>query len=63
VTFVDMESGSRVVAHTERLRVAYRRAMDAQIAGLRELSNRRQVRYTPARTDSHFFDLFDRLAQ
>ncbi len=63
VTFVDMESGGRVVAHTERLRGAYRAAMDAQIAGLRELANRRQVRYTPARTDVHFFELFERLTQ
>lgn len=63
VTFVDMENGSRVVAHTERLRLAYRAAMDDLIANLRELSSRRRVDYTPARTDTHFFELFDRLRQ
>lgn len=63
VTFVDMESGSRVVAHTERLRESYRAAMDGQIASLRELATRRRVTYTQARTDTHYFELFDRLSQ
>ena len=61
VTFRDMESGQRVGAHTERIREAYRGAMQDHIANLRSLSTRRGVDYGVARTDTHFFQLFDRL--
>lgn len=62
-TFVDMENNSRLVAHTEHLRPAYRAAMEAFMGSLRELASRRRVSYNPARTDTHFFDLFDTLAR
>ncbi|MBU4461116.1 MAG: DUF58 domain-containing protein [Verrucomicrobia bacterium] len=62
-TFVDMEDGRRVVAHTEDLRRRYRDGMQAHILALRELARRRQVDYALARTDSHYFNLFDRLTR
>lgn len=61
--FVDMETGRRVVAHTDNLRQAYRDAMRAHIASLREWSVRRGIEYTLARTDQHYFSLFDQLTQ
>ena len=60
-TFVDMENNRRVVAHTEMLRTAYRKAMQEHTENLRELAVRRNVEYTIARTDTHYFELFDRL--
>ncbi len=61
VTFVDMETSRRVVAHTDNLRKAYDKTIQAHINNLRELAVRRKVDYTVARTDSHYFNLFDRL--
>ena len=60
-TFVDSESGDRIVAHTGAIRTSYREAIQAHIRNLRELAVRKQVDYAPARTDTHFFNLFDRL--
>ncbi|MBA4388761.1 MAG: hypothetical protein C0404_12320 [Verrucomicrobia bacterium] len=62
-TFVDMETGSRVVAHTENLRAQYRKAIQDHINNLRQLSVRRQVEYVMARTDTHYFKLFERLTR
>jgi len=62
-TFLDMETDRRVVAHTEDLRARYRNAMQEHINALRELATRRQVDYAVARTDSHYFNLFDRLTR
>lgn len=61
VTFRDMENNRRVVAHTERIRDRYRDCMHQHISSLRELSARRGVDFMLARTDTHYFNLFDRL--
>ena len=63
LTFVDLETGRRIVAHTENLQGAYRDAMQKHIASLRELAVRRRVDYMLARTDTHYFKLFDKLTQ
>lgn len=59
--FDDMETGGRVVAHTRSIGTAYAAAMEQHIRGLRALAVRRQVAYTVARTDRHYFSLFDEL--
>lgn len=61
VTFQDMETRQRVVAHVDSLRRPYRQAMGAHIGALRELAMRRGVDFMLARTDMHYFRLFDRL--
>ncbi|MFC1461232.1 DUF58 domain-containing protein [Verrucomicrobiota bacterium] len=61
ITFLDMETRQRVIAHTDNLRKAYRQAMQQHINNLRELSVRREVDYSVARTDTHYFKLFDKL--
>ncbi len=61
-TFEDMETGRRVVAHVESIRAGYRRAIGAHIERLRNLAARRSVDYALARTDTHYFTLFDHLS-
>ena len=61
VAFLDMETGRRVVAHTTNLRRAYAAAIREHIEALRALAARRNVDYTLARTDTHYFKLFDKL--
>jgi len=61
--FDDMETGKRVIAHTRAIGAAYADAMEQHIRGLRELAVRRQVAYTVARTDRHYFSLFDELVE
>ena len=63
VTFQDLESNARVIAHTEDLRPAYGKAIQEHIQALRTLATRRQIDYVLARTDTHYFSLFDRLIQ
>ena len=63
VTFLDMETRQRVIAHTESLRHLYRDAIREHMAALRKLAMRRAVDYTVARTDTHYFKLFDKLTQ
>ncbi len=63
LTFADMETGRRVIAHSANLRVPYRQAIQRHVDSLRELAMRRQVDYMLARTDTHYFKLFDRLTQ
>jgi hypothetical protein len=63
VAFLDLESRRRVVAHTEHLRSKYREAMQDHIQNLRRLAVRRRIDYTVARTDTHYFTLFDRLTR
>jgi uncharacterized protein (DUF58 family) len=63
VTFRDLETGGRIVAHTEQLRPAYRESMRRHIAALRSLAARRGIDYVVARTDTHYFTLFDRLTK
>jgi ATP-dependent protease HslVU (ClpYQ) peptidase subunit len=62
-TFVCMETGKKVVAHADRIRTGYRKAIDDHIERLRDLSARRKVDYALARTDTHYFTLFDHLAR
>ncbi len=59
--FVDMETGEKIVAHSGDIGRDYRSAMERHIHNLRELAIRRQVFYTLARTDRHYFTLFDEL--
>lgn len=61
--FLDMETGKRVVAHTANIQDAYRAAMRAHIDTLRRVAIRRRIDFTLARTDAHYFHLFDRLTQ
>ncbi|MEX2580237.1 MAG: DUF58 domain-containing protein [Verrucomicrobiales bacterium] len=60
-TFLDMETGARLVAHPSGLRQRYKEAIDEHTARLRQLSTRSGVDYSLHRTDAHFFRLFDRL--
>jgi uncharacterized protein (DUF58 family) len=59
--FECLETGQRVVAHTDLLRREYPLAIQAHIRAIRELAARRRINYTQARTDTPFFELFDRL--
>lgn len=61
VTFVDMESGERLAAHTADLRDAYGDAMREHTEALRKMATRRGVDYVLARTDTHYFNLFEHL--
>lgn len=61
VTFVDMENGERLAAHTADLREEYRLAMQRHTESLRKLAARRGVDYVLARTDTHYFNLFEHL--
>ncbi|NOY80312.1 MAG: DUF58 domain-containing protein [Kiritimatiellaeota bacterium] len=56
--FVDMETGERVVAHTEAIRRAQNQALRQHIEAIRTLAVRRNVSYVLARTDSSFLTLF-----
>ncbi len=62
-TFVDMESGERVVAHAGAIRESYRAALQKHNQGLRELAARRQVDFVSVTTDMHYFELFDHLVR
>lgn len=62
-TFVDMETSRRIVAHTDNIRCTYKRLMQDHVNGLRELSVRRNIEHVLARTDTHYFQLFDRLTK
>jgi uncharacterized protein (DUF58 family) len=61
--FEDMETNGRVIAHTDDIREPYSKAMQEHMDALRELSVRRNVDYVLARTDTHYFNLFDSLAR
>ena len=63
VAFRDLETGQQVIAHTDDVRDGYLDAMGRHIDALRDLSTRRSVEYTVARTDTHFYQLFERLAR
>ncbi len=62
-TFMDLETGQRVIAHSTGLRTAYRQAIQDHIQSLRQLARRRNVDYALARTDTHYFTLFEHLTQ
>ncbi len=63
VSFVDMETQGSVIANTDSIKAGYAAAMQDHIRSLRELAIRRQVRYSLARTDTHYFTLFDELVE
>ncbi len=62
-TFVDMETGERVVAHTEQIKGQYQTAMQEHIQQLRSYAARRRVDYALVPLDTHYFDLFDRFSK
>ncbi|MBK8478214.1 MAG: DUF58 domain-containing protein [Opitutaceae bacterium] len=59
--FECLETGQRVVAHTDLLRREYPQAIQTHIRSIREAAMRRRISYTQARTDTPFLELFDRL--
>jgi uncharacterized protein (DUF58 family) len=61
--YVDMETGQRVVAHAATLRQEYGETIRRHTQAMRDLAVRRQVTYTVARTDTHYFTLFDRFLE
>jgi len=61
--FVDMENLGRVTVHAETIKALYNKEISAHIGKIREMSMRRGVDYTVARTDSHYFELFERLVK
>jgi len=61
LAFQDLETGRRVTAHTTLLKKDYALAIQDHIRAIREMSARRQVHYYQARTDTHFFTLFDQI--
>jgi uncharacterized protein (DUF58 family) len=61
LTFRDMETGGRLIAHTEELRTAYAEAMREHVASLRSFATRRGIDYTMTSTESPYIALFDRL--
>ena len=62
ISFLDLETQRRVVTHTRDLKKSYGEAMQAHIRNLRSLARQRQVHHQLARTDTHYFQLFDVLA-
>jgi len=62
VSYVDLESQRRIVTHTRDLRAGYSEAMQTHQRNLRTLSRQRQIHHQIARTDTHYFKLFDVLA-
>jgi uncharacterized protein (DUF58 family) len=60
VEFCDLETAERVVLNTDRLAAEYRRRLERFIGSMRALAVRRQVDYVLARTDTHYFTLFDK---
>jgi len=63
LTFVDIETGHRVVANADQIRAGYRDLIAGHISRLRNLAVRRGVDYALARTDRDYFTLFDHLAR
>ena len=61
--FIDPEDASRITVHTESVKHHYQAEFQKHIDTLRELSVRREIDYTVARTDSNYFNLFDRLVK
>lgn len=61
LTYVDMESRRRTIAHAGEIRHAYQTAMGRHIENLRRLAAAKQIDYALARTDLPFFNLFDHL--
>jgi hypothetical protein len=60
VRFRDMEDGRTLVTDCAAVRSSYARAVDDFLRTVRTLSRQRQAYYVLARTDTHYFSLFDR---
>ena len=60
--FVDVETGDRLVVHTQTMRDAWKAEMRRHTQTLGKLAASRQVDYAVARTTDSWFKLFDRLA-
>ncbi len=58
-TFLDAESGGKLVVRCEEMREPYTEAMGVHMQAMRQLAARRNVDYALARTDGSLFDLFD----
>lgn len=61
--FLDMEDGRSVAADATRIRSGYVEAMRDHVNSLRQLSSRKGIEYILARTDAHYFSLFDGLVK
>jgi uncharacterized protein (DUF58 family) len=61
--FVDMETNSKLIVHADSVKKKYNEVITQHIASLRQMSIRRQVEYVTARTDTHYYKLFDRLVK
>jgi len=61
LTFRDLETGERLIAHTEEIRTAYADAMRGHVAALRHFATRRGIDYAMVSTDTSHLFLFDRL--
>ena len=59
LTFEDMETGQRTVAHTETIRSAYRARVREHERVLRELAARRRVEFHSLRTDTPLHHVLD----
>jgi uncharacterized protein (DUF58 family) len=63
VTFEDLETGQRSIGHTDDICQSYKTAIDKHINVLRTMAFRRNINYTLATTETHYFHLFDRLTK
>ena len=61
--FLDMETESRLTVHADSVKKRYNQAVSEHIATIRKMSVRRQIEYMTARTDTHYYKLFDRLVK
>lgn len=61
--YIDSETGERVVGHGAALKTLYSAEIRKHIADLRNLCMRKKIDYTLAFTDTHYFELFDRLTR
>jgi len=59
LTFEDMETGQRTVAHTESIRAAYKAQVREHERVLRELASRRRVEFHALRTDTPIHHVLD----
>ena len=57
--FTDLETGERVVAHADRIRSAYAAAFAEQADRIQRMAVRKRMLHLRARTDRHYFELFD----
>ena len=61
--FDDLETGSRITAHSDELTGVWEKAMQQHVDALRALAVRRRMKYTVACTDRHVHNLFDGLVR